>query len=209
MKTQIALVIFIFLLLVGCQQRYELPESVVNDTIAVPLTPPSSTSGFTKYVIAKGQHYPNNDSNTIVIVKTGELKFIARFDSSAIYTTANPNNQADINKLYGFSDNNAFHHFFSARFGWNWYQNALHLWAYNYNDSTREFKDLGTIAIGKDHNCSIKVQGNQYIFTLNGKSTAVKRTSPTVMGEGYKLFPYFGGDETAPHDVTIWIKELQ
>jgi hypothetical protein len=35
------------------------------------------------------------------------------------------------------------------------------------------------------------------------------RESKTEKAEGYKLFPYFGGDETAPHNISIWIKELQ
>jgi hypothetical protein len=28
------------------------------------------------------------------------------------------------------------------------------------------------------------------------------------MAEGYKLWPYFGGNETAPHDIYIWMKWL-
>jgi hypothetical protein len=30
----------------------------------------------------------------------------------------------------------------------------------------------------------------------------------TPKGQGYQLYPYFGGDETAPHDINIWIKNL-
>jgi len=34
------------------------------------------------------------------------------------------------------------------------------------------------------------------------------RESTTTMAEGYQLYPYFGGDETAPHDIFIWIEKL-
>jgi hypothetical protein len=33
------------------------------------------------------------------------------------------------------------------------------------------------------------------------------RKSTTIKAVGYKLYPYFGGDELAPHPVSIWIKE--
>ncbi len=35
------------------------------------------------------------------------------------------------------------------------------------------------------------------------------RASTTVKSSGYKLYPYFGGDEFAPHDVRVWIKEVK
>jgi hypothetical protein len=33
-------------------------------------------------------------------------------------------------------------------------------------------------------------------------------TFSTPKGKGYRLYPYFGGDETAPHDISIWVKDL-
>jgi hypothetical protein len=42
---------------------------------------------------------------------------------------------------------------------------------------------------------------------VNDKTTAMPRTSKAAVAKGYKLFPYFGGDETAPHDINIWVKE--
>ena len=167
-----------------------------------------NSAKFVTYKIGKGQNYPNKDSTTLIITNYTEQKFIAKFDSSAIYTNALASNQADINKLYGFADNNMFHQVYSARFGWNWLNGGLHLWAYDYNNGVRDFKDLGTVVIGKDINCSIKVLPNNYVFSVDGKETMMLRTSPTPIGVGYKLFPYFGGDETAPHEVVILVKEL-
>ena len=163
-------------------------------------------AGFTKYTIEKGQNY--SDQNGFKIVQYAELKFIAKFDSTAIYQTVIPDNQFDINKLYGFSDNNADHQQFSARFGWRWSDNALRLFGYVYNNGVRSSKELGTVSIGSENNCSIKVTSTSYVFTLNGETDSLPRTATTALGSGYKLYPYFGGDETAPHDIAIWIKEL-
>ena len=68
-------------------------------------------------------------------------------------------------------------------------------------------KQLGTVAIGVENSCSIKIEGSNYIFSLNDSTTIVPRKSVTAQAEGYKLFPYFGGTEMAPHKISIWIKE--
>ena len=66
---------------------------------------------------------------------------------------------------------------------------------------------MTTVAIGSELHCSIKVQGEVYQFTVDGKTETMPRMSTTQNGKGYQLYPYFGGDEGAPHDVRIWIKE--
>ena len=162
---------------------------------------------FTQYTIKKGQQFC--DKSTLVSVQYSELKFLVKSDSSAIYSTKNSSNQYDINKLYGFSDNDSAHHLYSARFGWRWNDNALHLFAYIYNGGIRTSKELGTIQIGTENSCSIKVAGGHYIFSLNNIADTLLRSGTTGKGSGYKLYPYFGGDETAPHDINILIKEIK
>lgn len=164
-----------------------------------------TTTLFTKYTIRQGQN--SCDGNYFASTSYSELKFIAKFDSTAIYSNVNLENQLDINKLYGFSDNGSTHQQFSARFGWRWSENALRLFGYVYNNGIRDSKELGTVAIGAENNCSIKVSGKSYVFSLNGKLDSLPRSSPTLKANGYKLYPYFGGDEPAPHNIYIWIKE--
>jgi len=55
-------------------------------------------SGFTKYTLRKGQQ--SSDENRFISIEYSELKFVAKFDSTAIYKTADPSNQSDINKNY-------------------------------------------------------------------------------------------------------------
>ena len=161
---------------------------------------------FTKYTINAGEHFCSD--NIFIATSLIELKFKVKFDSSAIYTSTDPSNQDDINKLYGFSDNNTTHHQYSARFGWRWSNNALRLFGYVYNNGVRDSKELGIVAIGKEIDCAIKVTSTAYQFSLNDKIDSLPRKSATVKAEGYKLYPYFCGYEVAPNKVTILIKDL-
>jgi hypothetical protein len=168
--------------------------------------PAVSTPQFIKYSIRAGQQYC--DQSVYKQTNYTELKFIVKFDSTAIYQTIAADNQYDVNKLFGFSDNNDEHHHFSARFGWRWSNGALRLFAYIYNNGVMSFEELGTISIGTEHTCSIKLTAAYYIFTINNTSKNMPRASTTASAVGYQLYPYFGGDETAPHDINIWIKQL-
>jgi hypothetical protein len=176
-----------------------------HKSIEATILPVKEAPSFVHYRIARGEHY--SEQGTYAKVEYTELRFLVKFDSSAIYTTANPNNQYDINKLYGFSDNDAHHHEFSARIGWRWSKEALRLFGYIYNNGIVNSEEITTINISSENDCSIKISGNSYIFSVNGKTTSMPRTSTGAVAKGYKLFPYFGGDETAPHDIHIWIKE--
>lgn len=169
--------------------------------------PPAEPGPPVEYLIRAGQQFADN--NQVVAFESGELKFRVRFDSSAVYSTTVPENQFDINKLYGFSDNNSQHHQFSARFGWRWSDGKLSLHAYIYNNGIRTSKEISAVEIGKEHHCSIQVKKGWYVFRLNGKSVTMPRAATTEKGSGYRLYPYFGGDELAPHDIHIFIRELK
>jgi hypothetical protein len=177
------------------------------DAVSEALTPGNNYGQFVKYTIQKGNHYCTG--NVFKQIELSEMKFAVRFDSSAIYKTVSAENQYDINKLYGFSDNGGDHHQHSARFGWRWSANALRLFAYVYNNGTVTSKELTTIPIGTETSCSIKVTSTNYIFTVNDVVYQLPRTAGTQKAKGYQLYPYFGGDEVAPHDIHIWLKNLE
>jgi hypothetical protein len=200
MKNKLFMSCIAMLILGACSKEIEKPQNPVGKKETSP------SQSFIQYTILKGNQYC--DKNNFVPVKYSRLAFKVKFDSSAIYTTSKASNQDDINKLFGFSDNNASHHEYSARFGWRWSDNALRLFAYDYNSGVMSFKELGTVEIGRENSCSITVSGNKYIFNLNGAETVMPRASTTSEAEGYQLYPYFGGDELAPHNISIWIEEL-
>ena len=196
MKNVSLMVAICLLLLLSCKKEVaKIPATV----------PVEATDSYVHYIIHKGAQYC--DGNNFKNIICTELKFNVKFDSSAIYITAAPGNQYDINKLYGFSDNNSDHHQFSARFGWRWSKDSLRLFGYVYNEGVRRSKELGIVTIGSENFCSIKVEHGAYRFTLNEKTDTLIRKSPKEQALGYRLYPYFGGDELAPHDINIWIKE--
>jgi hypothetical protein len=188
----------VLLLLCACTKTTDL--SFLSNKLA------SARPRNIQYTIKKGEHYA--DRNTFRQAAFEELRFLVQFDSSAIYQTAAKENQYDINKLYGFSDNNSEHHLFSARFGWQWSDGALRLFAYVYNAGVLTSRELGTINIGASVECSIRISGNHYIFYYGDNWISMPRESTSAAAAGYMLFPYFGGDEPAPHDISINIIDL-
>ncbi|HYD91638.1 MAG TPA: hypothetical protein VEA37_09155, partial [Flavobacterium sp.] len=164
-------------------------------------------SAYHEYIIPKGAHYAAG--NNFRILETRSLHFKARFDSSCIYTTTLPENASDINKLYGFSDCGSDHQENSARFGWLWNRRAIELYAYCYGEGRRTSKLLGTVDIGQEVELSLVAGQGKYVFTVNGKrDDSMKRSCSNEKDAAYQLFPYFGGDEVAPHDVRVYIKDL-
>lgn len=203
MKHPILCLLAGLVLLCGCQKAAD----AVVETTKTPTAVPAAPDGYIKYTIAKGEHYASNNSFTTIEIS--ELQFAVRFDSSAIYQSIKAENQYDINKLYGFSDNNAHHHSFSARFGWSWNKGALRLYGYIYNEGKVSAQELTAITIGAEVRCAIKIAGNAYQFFVNDQLAAtMPRKASTPKASGYLLYPYFGGDEAAPHNVDIWIKNI-
>ncbi len=158
----------------------------------------------TTYVINKGGHY--SSPNPFKLISKNELVFYAGFDSSCIYTTQDPLNQQDINKLYGFSDCNSQHETNSARLGWYWYQNALHISAFVHNNGNMIYQDITTAPVGKIIKCRITCLASVYQFEVNGVTVELPRNCSGNYTR-YKLYPYFGGDETAPHTIRVYIAD--
>ena len=56
-------------------------------------------------------------------------------------------------------------------------------------------REITPVQPGVEINCSLKVAGEKYIFSVDDITVEMGRTSTTTKGSGYKLYPYFGGDE--------------
>src|SRR5437762_8581737 len=95
-------VFLVLIIFTGCSKEH-IDPGVTNDSSNDGIVDArSGTTQDIKYTIRKGQHYC--DQSTFKLVKLSQMNFIAKFDNSAIYQTINPDNQYDINKLYGFSE---------------------------------------------------------------------------------------------------------
>lgn len=206
-KRNILAVCFSSLFFLGaCEEMTEvIPEQQEEQLTAKEEEEGAATTEIDKYVILAGEHHATLSFENIALDR---LKFRALFDSTAIYSTVDPANQGDINKLYGMADCNSYHHTNSARFGWRWYEEKIEIWAYTYVNGERNSTFVDTVAPGVFNEYEISFEENQYRFRLNDKEVEMSRHCEAT-AEGYRLFPYFGGDETAPHDINIWIEELE
>lgn len=157
------------------------------------------------YVIPAGAHSPSGLNAAVQV--GAEARFEALFDESAVYATVDPANQEDINKLYGFSDCSSHHHTNSARFGWRWFEGAVQIFAYIYADGERMWAYLGDARIGEPARYALYADGAEYVFEFGGETARMPRGCAGDGGVKYRLYPYFGGDETAPHDISIRITE--
>lgn len=136
------------------------------------------------------------------------IEFVAIFDSNCNYDLKNDNN-LDINKLYGISW--GWHHKDSFRIGWNIKNNKISLFSYYYNDGYRRNEELCQIDFNEPIIFKIRFhKGLDAIIVDWIKSDKTKGTEAIEYyfpetNYGYYLWPYFGGNEVAPHKMRIRI----
>lgn len=169
-------------------------------------TPSGPSSGVRTWTIPACAHDANGA--TIATTSTDRLHFRVRFDASAQYATSDPGNQADINKLRGFSDCSSHHQTDSARFGWRWATDRVEILAYTYVGGARQSALLGSVQPGEWHEYELLATASGYVFRLDGVDTAMPRGCSAEGLLKYQLWPYFGGDEVAPHTITLQMEEL-
>ena len=158
------------------------------------------------YVIQKGKHnsfrIPSFYSS-----KPDRLEGSFRFLPSAWYARPDSNiDWMDLNKLLGVSF--GFHQQDSLRIAWRpifEQEGIIELFSYRYNEGNRTFETMGRVETDQTHAYQILLmrQQNEAIFQIEGLEP--KKVAMTYPGKswGYCLFPYFGGDLTAPQDIEI------
>lgn len=206
-NTILALALFCAFAFITCTKE-NLKTTASNNNVAQNASNDDATSaGYKTYIIKSGANYCS--PNPLVFISKSQIKFNAIFDSSCIYSTVDPKNQADVNKLYGFSDCGTHHLVNSARIGWRWYNNQLQIMPFVHLGG--EFTVgpvLAVLPIGAVANCRITCLPGKYEFEVNGNITQMDRGCSGNYTR-YKLYPYFGGTETAPRDIKIMIQELR
>ena len=160
------------------------------------------SDGYQVYTIKKNKHrsgyrYRSNYRDYI--------NFKVIFDESAIYETKDPSNQADVNKLYGVSDCGKNHMKYSMRFGWRYYRGKLQILWFKHEAGEFSFGVIKDIEINKPYNCTLNIFEDEYIMSVDDISTVIPRACD-MNYKKYYLYPYFGGDEVAPHTIKIKIK---
>jgi hypothetical protein len=158
-------------------------------------------NGFKTYKIKKGKHRSG------VRIKRdwkSTINFQVIFDESSKYTSVDPVNQADINKLYGVSDCGDHHLQSSIRIGWRWYNDSLELHWFKHQFGDFSFGKIKSVELNEIINCTIELDEDKYIISVDGVTKETSR-SCGLNYQKYYLHPYFGGDVSAPIDITIKI----
>ena len=154
-----------------------------------------------KFQIFKDKHYSDQFLYKSInfLNLSSILTFKVNFDKSCIYNLNSPD-QLDINKLFGFS-NGFNHHKYSARFGWNSENDKINIFSYVYDNGKRKSNPISTIECGKYYKMAIVDDNTNWIFSIDNYFTMVPKSEKFKIG--YKLWPYFGGNITSPHDMSI------
>ncbi len=182
---------------------FKTPISFVGLAVVLLSCEPVIEMPFEIYTIPKGKHYSTYKTE---FLQADYLAFDAQFDESAQYISSTEENQWDTNKLFGFADCNSHHHDNSVRFGWRWIDDRIEILAYCYVNGERIIEQIGITHPGEVNQYRIELTDTEYRLTMDSNSVSIPRTKPCDRGAYYLLFPYFGGDETAPHDISILIR---
>ena len=162
--------------------------------------------GFRIYTIPAGKHssgtFLNHPDNS-------RISFQFMLDESAYYESEIPENQHDVNKIYGMSDFGLRHQKYSIRLGWRYINNELQLCWLRHEQGKHSSATIRIIEPDVIYNATIDIKTFFYIIVVDGDTTMVRRRPEGNWGliRRYYLYPYFGGNEYAPHDITIKIKE--
>ncbi len=166
------------------------------------------------YRVPKGQHYAWPPAFGLYW-QIKRMHRVVTFDITAKYDLPGTEDDEDVNKLFGWGYLNGGHHKDSARFGWN-YNNTtsrVALWAYCYINGERVMKWICEVPTYLKLLCQIDKIGNVYSFTVaDPHNTYYVYGGLDIRFEhnkklAYKLSCFFGGNNPAPHDITIKISK--
>jgi len=172
--------------------------------------------GDIDFRIRRGAHdsTPRGITDICVATRTNRtLTYQILFTPSCAYTTAQPGNQLDWNKAPGFST--VFIHRNSIRLGWRYLpaEDKVELGFYGYIQGQRIEQALTKVALDTwtdievrmhDGGLAVRAGPNRYERNQSLGFSSWFPTPTMVLRTCY-----FGGDETAPHDMTVRVRGMQ
>ena len=172
-----------------------------------------NADGYRVYTIDKGNHYSDGPIDKLFgnNNRADSWEWEVIFEQSCIYSESdlfNPSNYLDVNKLIGFSDCDRHHSQYSCRVGWRASGDSIELLIYKRDDNNIGFKSLKKVYPDQIVNVTLDFKDTTYISCIDGICDTLVRPCPNWSGRKYSLFPFFGGQETAPHKMKILIKEI-
>ena len=160
--------------------------------------------------IKKNRHYSDGLLYKLINLfhDSDRMAYSVTFNDTAIYYDETLD-KFDVNKLFGFSI--GFHHINSYRFGWNSHDGQIHIYAYSYVKGERIIQEICCVEIDKEYKFLIRIKNGKIIFTIIDENHQIKQSVQKVSSSrffGYCLWPYFGGNKTAPKNISIELNEF-
>lgn len=158
-------------------------------------------------------HHRSRSFRFAVWWRRTSFSWVVKFDETCRYDLGN-DDQFDTNKLVGIGYL-PHHHKNSARFGWRYWteRKEIELSAYCYVNGRRVIQHICFCEIGKEYRIKLQVLANSYYFDVYEQGS-VKAAGVVFVDHfnrrklKYGLWPYFGGNQVAPHDIKIELKKL-
>ena len=164
------------------------------------------------YLIKKGNHYAQISIFDRLFNIGWKVKQIAvnfKFSKECWWAPPRNPDDHDLNKLcgisYGLND-----HSNSVRFAWvpDFTQNGvINIFGYVYDElsSGHVSKFIAAVKVEEVHTGLIKVVGNQYMLMIGITTINMDNThgDPNLC---FRLYPYFGGNNTAPCNMVIGLE---
>lgn len=167
------------------------------------------------YHIIKGTHFSNLGLHFDPLLgKKKHVEFRFKFDSSCLYDLGNENNY-DINKLFGISI--GYHMNNSFRMGWRCVNGKLELHRFIHLNGKMQLENTFIQEIEVD-----QMYGGRFEREENKITLFLSNMDPDNEEVPYKfvqyfdskcwfsycLFPYFGGNEPAPHNMEVYLSHF-
>ena len=168
------------------------------------------------FKIKQGDHRAHNEGIGTHALKLGKhhdrtVRFKVLFPSSAAYKTSSASHQSDSNKVMGISTGRI--HETSVRLGWAWDPAAskVQLRFYGYLNGQRAMDELIKVPLDQWVEVELGLSNSAMFVRANAARVEKKHdfkfrgTTTTVV----LRTAYFGGEETAPQEVVVRVKDIQ
>lgn len=152
--------------------------------------------------IKRGTHAPFRLPK--LIINDDLLVYKVTFTDSCRYSIGE--DQADINKLFGIGYP-PHHHNTSIRVGWNYDDDfgTIRLFSYWYHNWSRDWTYLCSVDINKPIDITMEISKDRHSIIVNDIRHDIMIPNKRI---GFLLRPYFGGNQKAPHDITIHLTKI-
>lgn len=156
------------------------------------------------FTIPAGEH-SSQGLHLSLILGCSRMQFSAKFYPNCIYKPQREPEQ--ISKLYGLSWGH--HHDCSARIGWRSDGTKIEVMSYVYvGHDQRESKHLGWVDVQEWHEYLIERDGKAVSLSIDGGDPVV-HTVFAPLAASYRLYPFFGGEIPAPHEMWIEVADVE